>query len=291
MLSPVPCSVGGISCIEFIAGIEEEECVVSTTLRYAVENIGQACVDITSLSSKVGSDALRDIALGNINRMFCPNDVLVFPETRPLDLCNSRGQLLPVELKMNNEIEASGKMSFHQASPRSKTPSLSPFKAPSMVPDTSTPSKTPVSVDPIKVCSVRPSAVWLLFNPGNCFQRKARTLKARSQKYRSRSKKGDYFEPGCHDFCPVESSSRIVVTSHVASTLVFDDVLTAGQEFELFDQDGLGRVNFEIFNLDGRKSQSLLVDLSCSKPTRLGHVFASLVFVDFDGAEDISYHL
>ena len=108
MLSPVPCSVGDISCVEFIAGVEAEECVVSATLRYAVENTGQVCIDVTSLSSKVESNALLDIALSNINRNFCPNDVLVFPETRLLDLCKNRGLLLPVELKMNNELEAFG---------------------------------------------------------------------------------------------------------------------------------------------------------------------------------------
>jgi len=292
-----------------------EECVVSAALRFAVENIGRTCIDITSIDAKVGNESPRDLALNmSNNAMFCPNDVLVFVETRLLDLCQHRGLFLPVVLRINGDFDASGSLSFLTTIPTaapfsfSKLPSMIPAKAPSnppiessLIPVRNTFSSNPSVLvpgtnkpsDQNKICFVRPTAVWLLFEPRICkdgngwsFKKEGRKIKSKSKKHVTRSKGSTKIKTGCIDICPVASSSRLLITSKVGSTLIYDGIVTEGQKIKITDPSaqGLGKVHVHTFNLDGKKSQSFTFDLSCHKPTRVGYVYASLTFVGFSVA-------
>jgi len=150
-----------------------------------------------------------------------------------------------------------------------------------MVLDTSTPSKTPVSVDPIQVCSVRPSGLPFGFSLIlEIVSREKQELSKLEQARRNTAvavlavRKVILLNPDALIFVLFNLRAALWLLtetcSHVvtSSTLVFDhDVLTAGQEFELFDQEtrwiGESQSTIEIFNLDRRKSQLVSFWLIC----------------------------
>lgn len=296
MVSPVPCSVGDIKCEDYISS-GGEECVVSATLRYSVENTGRTCFDITSLYAKVGNENPRVITLDRINNTnFCPNDVMVFVERRPLDICQYRGLLLPVELKINDDVDASGRLTLLTASPTqaplslTKEPSMkTPFsppmvtsKKPSLIPSAVLIPETNVPSTLDKICSTSPTTVWFLFEPRLCkdsngwkFQKEGKKLKSRSNKYVSRSKGSLHVKTGCSDKTPVASLSRLLITTYVGSRILYDEIVKEGEEVKISELSGLAKIQVTIFHMHRRrKSQTFTLDYN--KATKVGDIFASL---------------
>lgn len=285
---------------------EESECNVIATFRYAVENIGLACIEIDAARITMGSDGDRDLSLAGVDVYFCPNDVVVFVEKRSIDLCSNAGQTLQIELKLedgSNTVTADAVLPFNSATthrpspmPKTNSPTVAPTKSP-IKPATKAPVSSPVlspSSQPEKQvsieCTASPNKVWFLFKIKRCeesdnsqFARKRREIKVQKPSKGGLSTK---FKSNCVDYCPVLPAAKLVVTSQSGSHMFFNDRVYEDEVVEIIPGTAtVGTVKVDIYTLGGRISQSFTVDLSCAKGLWIGDNFGSLELVGFENDE------
>jgi hypothetical protein len=156
LLSPIGCAVDGIPCSDYFTSINQEridECIVTATFRYVVENIGIACFDIETVQLQFGSEDNQQLSLGDksIFTNFCPEDMHEFENTQTLDLCKYEGENAQIEISINNEVQATGTLSIGQfvlpfPSLLTPMPSMQLSEHPTRNPDTWNPPTQPQKI-------------------------------------------------------------------------------------------------------------------------------------------------
>ena len=305
LLSPIPCSINGISCSDYLTVNNSDrpnECIASATLRYVVKNSGVSCFDLEQVEIQLGDEEKQQLSLGNDGYFanFCPQDVHEFEANHTLDLCRLRRENSQLELFINNDIRATGALSISSffIVPETKAPSPVPTTLLSEQPPRSpnrqnAPSEAPKILLPSKRPTLSANNVLKFkFKPDSCrnvnYKLKTkshkRALKKRSDKNAGKggfSKKTNF---DCTDYAPVEATSKLVITNDLGS-VIFDEIVKFEQQIEIKYSSEFDMVQGRIFNLEGGLCQSFSVDLLSGTNIESGDLFGSLQFVEHEFAQ------
>ena len=242
-------------------------------------NIGNACLDIRSALITF-QEQTYELLIDDIDKFFCPQDVVTFIEERPLDLCSLAGNSVFMNLTLisetNDEFSVQSSLTF---------PALPPVQNPSTSPVYPSPA-------PYIGCGAMAQRVWFVFESRPCedsanTQFERRFLKGSNPK--SKGGSSGKFKSDCIDYCRVSPPAKIVITSLGGSILLYDGIVNTGDKFSIASGESeFGIIHVHIYNIESnRNAQSFLIDLSCDLScdkgvATVGETFGSLKISHFE---------
>jgi len=249
-----------------------------------VGNIGNTCLDIRSALITF-QEQTYELLIDDIDKFFCPKDVVIFVEERTLDLCSLAGDSVFMNLTLISETN--DEFSMHSSLTFPTFPPMEPVQNPSTLPVYPSPA-------PYIGCAATAQRVWLVFESRPCedstnTQFERRFLKGSNPK--SKGGSSTKFKSDCVDYCRVSPPSKIVITSLGGSTLLYDGIVSTGDKFSIASGESeFEIIHVHIYNIESnRNAQSFLIDLSCDLScskgvATVGETFGSLKISHFEYA-------
>jgi len=273
---------------------DADDCIVDIIHQYTVENIGQLCEDINSITITNNDNDRYNIPLTFLSydeRNFCPGELLVIPqELESINICNLVGTEQTFDIGVNGGVDPNHK----------GTASLEL---------TGNVNLTPPAMSPLPRIACRGQLNKMIFNysartcgksqhsQSESSRRKlpeTRNLHGKGKgKKKHRESNNNHFSSHAHfrciDYCDSNDKDPwIVIKSTDGSETYFQGEVNEGENFLVngYNRNGIGSsMNVKIYDNDSgslKLIQEFTFDTSCSQNLFLGDIFGSLRLVGFN---------